>query len=301
MLAVNTFIYVVLLSLGFIFLYPLLYMMVTSLMNAADLASPDVVWIPRKLDFQNYYLAGWGINFWEGLKASIFLSFISAGVQTLSCAVVGYGFARYKFREKNILFILVLFTFIVPPQTIIIPLFMQFSRYGWINTPLPFIIPGLLGHGLRGALFVVVYRQFFLQLPWELDDSARIDGLNGFQIFFRIMLPLSKTAMLVIFLFSLVWNWNDAFLPAIFLKGENAPLSVNLAGLWENIRNIFIMGNDVFNQDRITQSPYFQAVANRHEGVGMAACLMVIGFPLVIYLFLQKFFIESIERTGLVE
>lgn len=290
----------VLLSLGFIFLYPVLYMVSTSLKGPADLVSPEVLWVPTRADFSNYAFAAWGLRFWEALRSSAILSIGSAVLQTASCAFVGYGFARYRFRGSAALFLLVVFTFIVPPQTIVIPLFIQFSRYGWRGTFLPFLVPSALAQGLRGALFVVIFRQFFSTLPWELDDSARIDGLGGFRIFARIMIPLSRTALLVVFLFSLVWHWNDHFFPAIFLQPQDAPLSVRLASMWTDVRKAFVVKGRLVTSATGT-NPYQEAIASRNEGMGMAACMLVIAVPLALYAVLQRFFTESIERTGLVE
>lgn len=296
----DAFLLVVLFSLGFIFLYPVLYMVSTSFKSPSDLVSPEVVWVPTGLDTMNYVVAAWGLHFWEALRSSTVLSLGSALLQTAACAVVGYGFARYRFRGSGALFLLVVFTFVVPPQTIVIPLFVQFARYGWLGTYLPFIVPSSLAQGLRGALFVVIFRQFFSTLPWELDDSARIDGLGGFGIFTRIMLPLSRSAVLVVFLFSLVWHWNDHFFPAIYLQPADAPLSVRLASLWTEVRKAFVIKGRLMSAATGTNA-YLDAVTSRNEGVGMAGCMLVIVVPLVLYAFLQRFFTESIERTGLVE
>jgi multiple sugar transport system permease protein len=297
---ITTLLMIVLLSLGFIFLYPVLYMVSTSLKNAQDLVSPDVVWVPRSFDLLNYTIAAWGLRFWEALRSSTILSLLTAVGQTASCAVAGYGLARYRFRGRGLLFLLVVFTFIIPPQTLVIPLFIQFARYGWQGTYLSFGVPAFLGQGLRGALFVIIFRQFFATLPWELDDSARIDGIGGFRIFTKIMLPLSRSAMLVVFLFSLVWNWNDYYLPAILLDPSRATLSVRLVSLWTEVRKTFMLKGQLLQASQGTNA-YIEAITSRNEGVGMAACLLVIITPLIIYAFLQRYFTESIERTGLVE
>ncbi len=302
-LLVKICIQIVLLSLGFVFVYPLLYMLSTSVMGNEDLVSPYVVWIPYQFNLYNYYLAGLGLRFGAALKTSSILSIGSAVAQTLSCAAIGYGLARYRFRGKNVIFLLVVFTFIVPPQVIMVPLFIQFAHYGWMFTYLPFLVPCLFGLGLRGSLFVIIYRQFFSSLPRELDDAARIDGLGGFGIFTRIMLPVSKSAMLVVFLFSFVWNWADYYIPSIFLRSENAPLSVRLSRLWTDIRQYVEIekSGEVFKGFADwTQNPYFLAIMNRNEALGMAASVLVISIPLIIYVFLQRFFTEGVERTGLV-
>lgn len=291
---------VVLLSLGFIFIYPVLYMIATSLMGPEDLVSPEVVWIPTGFDVDNYYFAAWGLRFGDALRSTAFLSVAAAVAQAASCAIAGYGLARYRFPGHGALFLLVVFTFLVPPQTIIVPLYIQFARYGWQGSYLPLLVPSFLGQGLRGALFVIIYRQFFSTLPWELDDSARIDGIGGLRIFTKIMLPLSRSTILVVFLFSFIWHWNDFYLSAIFLDPAKSTLSVRLQGIWTDVRKTFVSAGRVYHTAQGT-NPYFEAVTARNEGVGMAACVLVVFVPLLVYVVLQRYFTESIERTGLVE
>ena len=295
-------IYLVLWSLGFVFVYPVLYMLSTSVMGTRDIISPYVVLIPFEFNFYNYYLASIAVHFTDGLVSSLILGLGGAIGQTVSCAIIGYGFGRYKFPGRNVMFILLLFAFIVPPDVIMIPLYIQFANYRWIGTFLPFIVPSFLGQGLKGAIFIIIYRQFFSSLPWELEDSARIDGLNGFQIFIRIMLPLSKAAIIVVFVFSFVWNWNDYYVPSIFLPPQLAPLSVRLSRLWTDIREYLAVKDDTGALIKDwSRNPYLKAISNRNEALGMAACVLVIFIPFVVYVILQRFFTESIERTGLVE
>src|SRR5439155_25841025 len=141
--------------------------------------------------------------------------------QVLSCSFLAYGLAPLRFPGREPLFLLVLFTFLIPPQTIIIPLFILYRHLGWIDTFYPFIVPSFLGHGLQGALFILVFRQFFKGLPSELEDAASIDGANPFRTFFQIMLPLARPAILVVLLFSLVWHWNDYFEPTMFFYRQD--------------------------------------------------------------------------------
>ena len=293
--ALGVALFIVLLSLGFVFLYPVLYMISTSLMTPADLVAPDVLYIPTAIRLDNYRIAILGLSFLKAAGISAVIALLGAAGHLVSCSLVGYGFARYKLKVQRVLFPLVIFTLIVPPQTYLVPLYIQFSRYGWINSILPFVVPAFVAQGLKGALFVIVFRQFFSQLPWELDDSARIDGAGGFRIFTRIMLPLSRSAMLVVFLFSFVWHWNDHYLPGIFLRLESTTLAVRLKSFW-----IVVRGANAAILE--AASNYQQELMQAHsEGVGMAASFLVIVVPLVVYIFLQRYFTESIERTGLVE
>ena len=155
-------------------------MFVTSFEDPNDLISPFVVWIPMQFNLLNYYWAANHMRLDQSIPSSIFISLSVATIQAIACAVAGYGLSRYKFKGKNLLFTLVLFTFLVPPQVLTIPLLIQFSKLGWWDTYLPFIAPALFGQGLRGAIFAIIYRQFFSTLPYELEDAARIDGLGDF-------------------------------------------------------------------------------------------------------------------------
>ena len=291
-----------LIGLAFIFLYPLLYMLSTAFMSPEDIVSPLVFNIPQKLYVQNFIFAYYGLDFLRGAGISLYIATVGALGHLLSCSIVGYGFARYKSRLKNILFVFVIFTFIVPAQTLIVPLYFQFARYGWANTYRPALIPAFFSQGLKGALFVIVFRQFFASLPWELDDAARIDGAGGFKIFWKIMLPLSKSALIIVFLFSFVWHWNDHYFIGVFLRTiEKIPLSIRLKGFWAGVH---LLESDTISYQLLSQMSYGRVVtiwSANSEGIGMAACFLVIAIPLIIYLVMQRFFTESIGRTGLVD
>lgn len=279
--------YIILINVCFVFLFPVIYMFSTSLKTVADLADLTVLWIPRTFFWRNYELAISGMLYWQAARNSIIISLGSGILQTVACSFVAYGFARIPFPGRDILFLLVLFTFLVPPQTIIVPLFILYRNLGFMDTYFPFLIPALFGHGLRGALFILVFRQFFRNLPYELEDAARIDGAGPFSVYWRIMLPLATPAIIVVFLFSLVWHWNDFFEPTIYLFDQNnftlpLRLSILSAALLQMLAGQG--AGDEFN-----------------EAVIMAASFLVIMPPLIIYLFTQRYFVESVDRTGLVE
>ena len=172
----NTFYYVLLLSLSFVFIYPLLYMVSQSFMRAQDVADATVQWLPKVFTFENYIEAFKSINYWKGLLNSIWIAFGSAILQIISCSFIGYGFARYRFPGKALWMGLLIFTFLVPPQTIVVPLYIFFSDLNWINTLYPFIFPSIFGFGLKGALFVLIFIQFYRGLPTVFEEAAKIDG-----------------------------------------------------------------------------------------------------------------------------
>jgi multiple sugar transport system permease protein len=290
----NIFYYLVLFSLSFVFLYPLLYMISQSLMRVQDVADATVQWIPKTFSFNNYVIAFGEIHYWQGFINSVIISFGSAALQILSCSLIGYGFARYRFPGQTFWLALVVFTFLVPPQTIVVPLYIFFSDLGWINTHLPFVFPALFGHGLKGALFVLIFIQFYRRLPAVLEEAARIDGAGAFRTYWMIMFPLAKPAMLVVFLFSVVWHWNDLFEPNTYLMvPDYFNLAQNMSIFNGNANaNVNQMAQSVSASDALGMAPTLQNQV-------MAAVLMTIAPILILYLFIQRHFVESVERAGI--
>jgi len=286
------FIYSVLLSLAFVFIYPMLFIFSSSLMQADDVADATVKWIPKQLSFTNYTYAFQQLDFWRSFMNSTIISLGSAVVQVVSCAVVGYGFARFRFPGRGLWLALVLFTFLVPPQTIIVPLFLQFSDLGWLNTYLPFIAPGLFGHGLKGALFVLIFIQFFSKLPNQLEEAALIDGAGAFRTFRSIMFPLARPAMLVVFLFSIVWHWTDTYEPTMYLM---EPQKFNMT---QQLSKMNGEGNEEGAKQLAATKSVIGEPPTKVNRV-MAGALLSILPILALYLFTQRYFVESVERTGI--
>jgi multiple sugar transport system permease protein len=282
------FYYGVLLSLSFVFLFPMMYMFSQSFMTAGDVTDATVQWVPRTLSLEHYVYAYEHLRYVKAFVSSSVISLVPALIQVFSCAIVGYGFARYRFPGYKLCLALVLFTFLVPPQTIVVPLYMFFSDLGWINSYYPFIVPAIFGHGLRGALFVLIFVQFFKKLPFQLEEAARIDGAGAFRTFWMIMFPLSKPAVIVVFLFSLVWHWNDVFQPNLYLL---TPDYYNLSQF------LAIMNGEGEKDLALTQAVMAQAPTNFNRM--MAGALMMLLPILLLYLFTQRYFVESVERTGI--
>ncbi|MCX7681866.1 MAG: carbohydrate ABC transporter permease [Anaerolineae bacterium] len=277
---------------AFIFLMPLLRMLSTSVMHVMDLYDPTVVWIPRRWSWENYKLVFQALEYPLSFKNTFLLAGVAAVLQTLSCAVAGYGFARFQFPGRDKLFLLVLFTMIVPPHAIFIQLFILFKSLpsfglfahskNWLDTYLPFYVPEAMGMGLRGALFVFIFRQFFKGMPWELEDAALIDGAGPFRVFWNIMLPPAQPAILVVFLFSFVWHWNDSLQPAIFLSRPE----------------LFVMTQRLAEVEAALADMRYRAMWG--TGAIMTAAVLTIAPLLVLYVLAQRYFVESIERTGLI-
>lgn len=283
--------YIFLAAITFVFLYPFLYMIVTSLMSNDDLNNFTVVWIPRGLYFSNYSLAAKLMNFLSGLKNSLIVTIVSTLGQLISCSMAGYGLARYNFPGKKIAFTVVILGMIIPAQTIIIPQYLMYANFGWLNTYLPLTVPSFLGYGFKGALYIYVFRQFYLGLPKELEEAARVDGCGFIRTYVKIILPTAKTAYIVVLVLSLVWNWSNFFEPSMYLsKSDMYLLSMSL----NNITDALTLSADTLN------SVYDINAGNTlNNAVLMAGTFMVILPLLIMFVFLQKQFVQGIERSGL--
>lgn len=282
-------VYALLISVGFVYMYPILFMVSQSFKTLKDLLDPTVLFIPKTLNWDNFVRAWAVLDYPKTFFSSLLISVLPALAQTVSCALVGYGFARFSFPGKNILFAIMLLTFIVPTQVVIIPLFVLFQEYGMLGTPLPFIIPALFAGGLKSALFVLIYTQFFRTVPKALEESAELDGAGYLKTFFQIVLPISVPAIVVVFLFSLVWHWNETYTASLYLGDSMSTLPLELQTFVDSYKKMF------------TSSAMSQGaqLADINESIKMAGTLLIILPLLVLYLFAQKWFVEVIDRTGI--
>lgn len=298
--------YIILLDLAYVFLYPFMYMIVTSLKTNADLNDPTVNWIPHTIKFANYTMAYKAISFMQGLTNSAIYTVVGTLGHLISCSLIGYGFARYEFRGKKILFGILLLAIIIPTQALIVPTYVMyanvdnvlsaFTDFHFLNTYTPVLLPTFFGFGLRGGLFIFIFRQFFQSLPKELEDAARIDGCGFMKTFVRIVLPISKAAFLVTLVLSMVWHWNDFYEPSFFASRPGMqPLPVSLKTLSELVQSPLRIQQLVRDMGLTDM----EAVVN--NATFMAGTFMSVLPLAVIYMFLQKQFMQGVERTGLVE
>ncbi|MDE5590889.1 MAG: carbohydrate ABC transporter permease [Acetatifactor sp.] len=282
-------VYGLLICIGFVYLYPILYMFSTSFMNRDDLLDSSVKWIPSTLFVQNYIDAGKSMDFWISLLKGI----VIAGVPTLCnvavCMLVGYGFARFEFKGKKILLGLLIFSYILPSQVTMIPTYVLYNNMKIVGTLWSFILPAILGNGLNSAIFILIFYQFFRQVPKVLIEAAQIDGAGYFKSFVKIAVPSAGPAILTVFLFSFVWYWNESYLTSLYVQG----LSAN--SFWVNL--VVQLSN--FDTSFNTMAQTGDAATNLNECVRMAATSLSVLPLLVMYFFLQKHFVESIDRAGI--
>ncbi len=286
--------FVILFGIGFIVLYPLIYMVSCAFRERSDMNDPTVMWLPRHYTL-DIIRETWRImDFGSTLKNTFFLNIGCSLVQVMSCAVTGYGFARFSFKGKRLLFGIVIMMILVPPQVISLPLYTQFRFFGikgifsvnLIDSMLTMYLPAMTANGIRSGLMILIFRQFFRGLPKELEDAACIDGCGPFMTFVRVMIPNAASAFLTVFLFSVVWYWNDYYVSTAFFTDTRTVATV-LYDLDSRLSRA------LYGDSRIRPSARELIVWKE------AGCLMSVLPILIMYVFLQKHFTEGIERSGL--
>lgn len=282
----NTVLYILLIAIGFVYLQPLLFMFVNSIKSPEDLLNPMVQWVPTDFYLGNYEKSFQVLDYPRTLMNSIMISVIPALLQTFVASLVGYGLARYRFRGKTLILLLLLATFIIPPQNTVIPQMLTYRNLGLLGNPLALILPAVMGQGFRSAIFVLIFYQTFSSFPKVLEESARLDGASDLRIFFSIAIPSALPAYIVSFIFSMVWYWNETFLTSIFLEGGVTTLPMQLSRFVQAYENLYPPGTvNIF--DRL------------NEAVKMSGTFLNILPLLVMYFVLQRWFVESVEMTGI--
>ncbi len=292
----SLFRYLLLIGIAYIVLFPLLYMVALAFRPSEQLKDPTVVWLSKSYTLENILKATEVLEYFKSFWFTLRVAVLSAIVQVFSSSICAYGLARFKFKEKNLLFGLVIFTIIVPQQAILIPIYSNFVNFNplgilglfglepinLINSGWSFYLPAIFAVGINSGLMIFIYKQFFQSFPAELEEAAWIDGAGPLKTFLRIVLPSSGVATLVVSLFSLVWYWNDYMLSSLLFE-DVQPLSVRLVQLETQITQLSSTSN-------------IELVRNYL----MAGCLLYILPILIFYLCVQKRFVESMERVGIV-
>ena len=297
----------VLLGMGYVMLYPILFMISGAFKAKVDVYDPTVIWIPKNFSMDAVSLAAKTLKFWTSAKQTLLILIPGVCLQMVSTLMAGYGFARFKFKERGLLFGMLIFTIIVPVQNLIVPLYANFQSFDMLgigrlyslisgkglpnllNTGWPFYLMAAFGMGIRSGLYIFIMRQFFRNMPGELEEAAMIDGCGTIKTFTHVMLPNIKPAIVTVLVFSIVWYWNDYYLSSMFLM-DTQTLSVKLTMLNGMLD---ITARNVIN---ITS----QDLMLLRDGVLACGCLLVMAPLLIMYIFLQRLFTESIERTGIV-
>ena len=293
--------WVFLIAASYVLLFPLFFMISSSLKSASDFVDPTVAWVPKHIALDNYAKAVEALNLLPTLWNTLLYELVSAGLEICSCAVAAYGLARFRFPEKKFLNGILVLSILVPVQMTIIPMVLNFNHLDFLgalqltgrlvgqelrpnvlDTPLAFYLPSVFAVGLRAGLMIFIYTQFFRGLPHELEEAAWIDGAGPLRTFLRVIVPSSGVVILTVSIFSIIWHWNDYFL-AIMYTSRNRPISAALSNIYSQLE---VMGYNRYDHEA--------------TAITMTACLITILPMLVMYLILQKKFIQSIDRVGIV-
>ncbi len=276
-------IYLLLISFSYIYLYPLLFMIVNSIKNIDDLIDPGVNWVPKTLYFENYLKSFKVLGLPKSFLSSTWYVIKVSVLTTFTSAIVGYGFARFRFPLKKLFFVLMLMTFILPPQVTMVSNFLIFRKLGMMSKQISVLLPAFLGQGFNAAIYILIFYQFFRTIPKVLDESAQLDGAGNFRIFRSICLPLAKPALIIVFLFSFVWTWNETFVTGLYVGG-NITLPLRLMSFVSSYQSIFPPGTPG---------------AELNGAIKLAGNVLTILPLLALYFVFQKWFTESIDRTGI--
>lgn len=271
---------------GFVFIYPILYMISASFKDLNDLVNASIQWIPSQLYWGNFTRAYEILDYIPTLMQTIFVAVVPSVIQMIICAIIGYGLATYEFFGKKLIFVLVLLTFIIPPQITIIPRYILFNKIGMLGSIFTYVLPALFGQGINSAIFILIFYQTFKTLPKVLLEAARLDGAGELKIFLKIGIPSGTSGFLTTFLFSLVWYWNETYLASVYFGDKLTTLPLQLQKFVATFQSMFpAKGNN--------------PLTSINEGIELAATLLTIIPLLIIYFITQKWFVESIDKSGI--
>jgi ABC-type glycerol-3-phosphate transport system permease component len=263
-------IYALLVGLSIPFLLPFLWMIATSLKQSQDVFTYPPSFFPNSFEWRNY-IAGWTVlPFNTFLKNSLIVTLANVVGNLISCSLVAYGFARLRGRGRDFLFLLLLATLMIPREVTIVPRFLLFQRAGLVNTLWPLILPAWFGY----PFFIFLLRQFFMSIPQDLDEAARIDGASSLRILTSVILPLSKPALATVAVFAFIGNWTNILDPLIYIRSQEL---YTLA-----------LGLNLFRGVNLIQFNLLMAVS-----------LITLLPVLIVFFVSQRLFVQGVTLTGM--
>lgn len=296
-LILGLFKFIILVGVSYVILGPIIGIISSSFFSDADNYNPMVYLIPQEPTLFRYEMAIEYLDYGKTVTTSLFYSLSLMVIQVLVCSMVGYGFARFKFPFKNVMFALVVVMIVIPTHTIMLPLYMTFSKFdifgiielikgeavNLLATPTPVYIMTIFGCGLRSGIYIYLFNQFFRGLPKEIEEAAFVDGAGMWYTYFRIMLVNAMPSVITVAIFSMVWQYNDTFYPSLFAISNKLFVSTRISTITSNISNV----------EKILDPNILQLFMD-------AGIVLVMAPILIIYIALQKQFIEGVERSGIV-
>ena len=293
----RTVIYLLLSCLGFVIIYPIVGRVMLSVMGEYDLYDDTVRFLTKRFNLNNYSLAIHYMEYWVSLFDTVKFVLLTGICQLISSVLIAYGLARFKFLGNRLLFMFLLLSLIVPPQLISLPLYFRFQYFNifglfgengisLLGNPYSIALLCLTGMGLKSGLLIFIMQQYFRGFPKELEESAMIDGAGPIRTFFSIALPPAGPMVATVFLFSVVWQWTDTFYTSTFMPGNNY-LPQMLLGIKRSINFDYQTKYGAFNL----------VISSLTENAGVLLFII----PLIlIFIVAQRYFVESIENTGIV-
>ena len=283
-------IYFVLICISFVFLQPIFSIISKTFMSAEDVIDPAVEWLPKNFSLNNLKVAAEVLKLPVTLKNSVVFSGIMAISQTVVSAFTGYALSRFNFRFKNFWFLMILLAFIIPVPVLMVPRLMMFVTaqeaigFTLIGTPIPQLLMAVLGQGVYSTVLILIFKNFFDMIPKVLDEAAMIDGAGSLQVFYHVVIRMSLSTILVVFLFSFVWNWNETYITGTLLRNTIELLPAKLS---------------LFNSEFDSVASAAGGAFKLNEAYKMAATFISIAPLLLLYSVVQKQFIQGIENTGI--
>jgi len=273
-LPTRALLYLALLVLSLVFFFPFFWTIASSLKSTTELFDFPPLVFPAAPQWSNYATVLTTVPFLLWVKNSLVVVALSTSGVVLSASAVAYSFARFRYRGRDTMFLVTLATMMLPGQVTLIPQFILFDKMGWVNTLNPLWVPAWFG---GGAFFIFLLRQFFRSLPKELDEAARIDGAGYPRIFWSVLLPLCKPALATVMVISFISNWDNFLTPLIYLNNQNL-FTVAL-------------GLDYFQN-------FPQQAGMPMQNLLMAASLMAVLPPMVLFFVSQRYFVQGIILSG---
>ncbi|MFC6333357.1 carbohydrate ABC transporter permease [Paenibacillus septentrionalis] len=295
-------------GISFIIIYPIIQKIAVAFKDKSDIYNPTIYMIPVNFTWENVQLAMGILDYFPMLGKTLLFVMVVTVLTAASCALAGYGFARFDFPGNGLFFGLVVVTILIPTTTLMLPYYIHFKNFdvfgliqlftgksgvNLLNTYWPSIITSATAIGLKAGLFIYIFRQFFKGLPKEIEEASLIDGAGGIATFFRIMLPNAMPPIITVVLFCFVWQYNDTFYTTLFMSGMDL-MSLKVATLPTQADQYIpvLMG--------YSHSSGFKADPNHVAMVVDTGILLAIIPLLALYLVVQRYFVESIERSGIV-
>lgn len=290
---------ILLIGITYVILSPLLSKLSLLFMDSKDLGDLTVKWVPRNFTFENIKTVSYVLDYGKCISKSILICGLISLLQVASCTMAAYSLARFRFWGRDILFALVIGTLVIPPQTYVVTLYTQFQRFdifgvfklifgqslNVLDSPWPFILLAATGTGIRAGLYIFVTRQIFRGMPKELEEAAKVDGAGVFSTFVRIMLPNVIPTVVLCFILSFVWQWNDTFYASLY-----AP---RLGLIAQKTSQLGVLITSYLGSWDLISDAYTNLLMSVGYMLGMLPLL-------ILFIFGQRFFIQGIERTGLV-